>query len=180
MIVHGHSDTNTSIVRNQDNYIDSSSSSTYTQPQAKEVAVKKEFAEKLEQPTDEEIEEVCIQLRRLSPDITINSSVKKTIHSFWHNVPTALASRVKSAIASGWCKQLTGLFVQTLKNGVPLEQAEAPVVAKEYPHPTLDQLNQPGEMGELVYTMLNELGYPSVIAVNTGKGVLPWLGVELS
>jgi len=52
----------------------------------------------------------------------------------------------------------------------------------EYPRPTLEQLNQLGEMGELVYTGLNELGYPSVVAVNTGEGVLPWwmvLGVEV-
>ena len=58
---------------------------------------------------------------------------------------------------------------------------EAAVVAKEYPHPTLEQLNQLGEMGKLVYTKLNEPGYPEVVAVNTGRGVLPWwmvLGVE--
>ena len=55
------------------------------------------------------------------------------------------------------------------------------MVAKEYPRPTLEQLNQLGEMGELVYTKLNEPGYPEVVAVNTGRGVLPWwmvLGVE--
>ena len=56
------------------------------------------------------------------------------------------------------------------------------MVAKEYPRPTLEQLNQLGEMGELVYTKLNEPGYPSVVAVNTGEGVLPWwvlLGVKV-
>ena len=85
-------------------------------------------------------------------------------------------------IASGWCKQPTGLFVQTLKNGVPKEQLDASVVNKEYPRPTLEQLNRIGEMGELVYTKLNEPGYPEVVAINTGRGVLPWwvvLGVEL-
>ncbi len=38
------------------------------------------------------------------------------------------------------------------------------------------------ERGVLVYTKLNEPGYPEVVAVNTGRGVLPWwvvLGVEL-
>jgi hypothetical protein len=73
------------------------------------------------------------------------------------------------------------LFVQTLKNGASGDE-EVVVVAKEYPHPTLEQLNQLGEMGELVYTKLNEPGYPEVVAVNTGRGVLPWwvvLGVEL-
>ena len=73
------------------------------------------------------------------------------------------------------------MFVQTLKNG-GIGDKEVVVVAKEYPRPTLEQLNQLGEMGELVYTKLNEPGYPSVVAVNTGSGVLPWwvlLGVEL-
>ena len=62
------------------------------------------------------------------------------------------------------------------------ELAVASVVNKEYPRPTLEQLNQLGEMGELVYTGLNEPGYPEVVAVNTGSGVLPWwvvLGTEL-
>ncbi len=39
-----------------------------------------------------------------------------------------------------------------------------------------------GEMGDLVYTKINEPGYPEVEAVNTSTGVLPWwavLGVEL-
>lgn len=141
--------------------------------------------EKQQQPTDEEIADICTQLRRLSPDITINSSVRKAICTCWHNVPAALV-RVKSAIAQGWCKQPTGLFVQTLKNGVPADPAESVVVVKEYPRPTLEQLNQLGEMGELVYTKLNEPGYPEVVVVNTGNtgsGVLPWwvaLGVELS
>ena len=49
----------------------------------------------------------------------------------------------------------------------------AVVVAKEYPHPTFEQFNQVGEMGELVYTGLNEPGYPEVVAVNTGGGVFP-------
>ncbi len=56
-------------------------------------------------------------------------------------------------------------------------------VTKEYPRPTPRQLNQLGELGELVYTKLNSPGYPSVVAVNTATGVLPWwvvLGVELA
>lgn len=55
------------------------------------------------------------------------------------------------------------------------------LVAKEYPYPTLEQLNQLGEMRELLYTGLNESEYPSVMALNTGDGVVPWmvaLGVE--
>ena len=177
---HGESETSTSTVQNQDNYIGSKPSSSYAQPQAEPPAVEsEEIVEKPDEPTDEEIKEVCIQLRRLSPDISINPQVRSAIRSFWHNVPAGLA-RVKNAIAEGWCKQPTGVFVQTLKNGASRDE-EVVVVAKEYPRPTLEQLNQLGEMGKLVYTKLNEPGYPEVVAVNTGRGVLPWwmvLGVE--
>ncbi|HEY9782007.1 MAG TPA: hypothetical protein V6D09_17940 [Leptolyngbyaceae cyanobacterium] len=180
--VRRESETSTSTVQNQDNYIGSNSSLSYAQPQAEPPAVEsKEIVEKLDEPTSEEIKDVCIQLRRLSPDITINPQVKSAIRSFWHNVPAGLA-RVKNAIAEGWCKQPTGVFVQTLKNGA-IGDKEVVVVAKEYPRPTLEQLNQLGEMGKLVYTKLNEPGYPEVVAVNTGGGVLPWwvvLGVEVA
>ena len=179
---HRESVVSTSTVQNQDNNIGSGSSLSYAQPQAEPPAVEsKEIVEKLDEPTAEEIKEVCIQLRRLSPNISINPQVRSAIRSFWHNVPAGLA-RVKNAIAEGWCKQPTGVFVQTLKNGASRDE-EVVVVAKEYPRPTLEQLNQLGEMGELVYTGLNEPGYPEVVAVNTGRGVLPWwvlLGVEVA
>ena len=178
---HGQSEVRTSTVQNRDNNIGSGSSLSYAQPQAEPPAVEsEEIVEKPDEPTAEEIKEVCIQLRRLSPNISINPQVRSAIRSFWHNVPSGLA-RVKNAIAEGWCKQPTGVFVQTLKNGASRDE-EVVVVAKEYPRPTLEQLNQVGEMGELVYTKLNEPGYPEIVAVNTGEGVLPWwvvLGVEL-
>lgn len=108
--------------------------------------------------------------------------MRSAIRSFWHNVPAALA-RVKSApgrvarsaagIAEGWCKQPTGLFVQALKNAARAEGADTVIAAKVYPRPTLEQLDQLGKMGELVYTKLNEPGYPEVVALNTGAGVLP-------
>ena len=125
-------------------------------------------------PSAEEIKDVEIELRRLSPDININPQVKSAIRSFWHNVPAGLA-RVKTAIAQGWCKQPTGLFVQTLKNGASRDE-EAVVVTKEYPRPTLEQLNQLGELGELVYTKFNEPGYPEVLTIKIlGKNeLLPW------
>ncbi len=179
---HGQSEVRTSTVENQENNIGSNSSSSYAQPQAEPVAVEsEEGGEKANEPTDEEIKNVCIQLRRLSPDISINPQVRSAIRSFWHNVPAGLA-RVKNALGKGWCKQPNGVFVQTLKNGASRDE-EVVVVAKEYPRPTLEQLNQVGEMGELVYTGLNEPGYPEVVAVNTGSGVLPWwvvLGVEVA
>ena len=83
-----------------------------------------------------------------------------------------VAPRTAFGIAQGWCKQPTGLFVQPLKNGRSKELAVASGVNKEYPRPTLEQLNKIGETVELVYTGLNEPGYPSVVAVNTGSGVL--------
>ena len=55
-----------------------------------------EIVEKPDEPTPEEIGEVYIQLRRLSPDISINLQVRSAIRLFWHNVPSSLA-RVKSA-----------------------------------------------------------------------------------
>ena len=76
-----------------------------------------------------------------------------------------------SAICSRWCKQPTGVFVRALKVGA-FGDEEAAVVAKEYPQPTLEQLNKIGEIGELVYTGFNEPVYPEVVAVNTGRGVL--------
>ncbi len=72
--------------------------------------------------------------------------------------------------------------MQSLKNGVLVEGADTVITAKVYPRPTLEQLNQLGELGELVYTKLNEPGYPEVVAINTGSGILPWwvvLGVDL-
>ncbi len=75
-------------------------SPSYPQPQTEPVAVgEEEIVEEQDEPTSEDIGEVCIQLRRLSPDISINLQVKSAIRSHWHNVPSAL-DRVKSAISS--------------------------------------------------------------------------------
>ena len=55
----------------------------YAQPQAEPPVVEsEENVEKSHEPTDEEVGEVCIQLRRLSPDISINPQVKSVIRSF--------------------------------------------------------------------------------------------------
>ncbi len=92
-----------------------------------------------------------------------------------------VALRTAFGIAQGWCKQPTSVFVQTLKVGISGD-TEAVMVVKEYLRPTLEQLNQLGEMSKLLYTKLNEPGYPEVVAVNTDSGVLPWwvvLGVEV-
>lgn len=74
---HQESKDSASIVQNQDNYIGSNSSLSYAQPQAEPPAVEsEEIVEKPDEPTDEEVKDVCIQLRRLSPDISINPQVK--------------------------------------------------------------------------------------------------------
>ena len=100
---HGQSEVRTSTVQNRDNNIGSGSSLSYAQPQAEPPAVEsEEIVEKPDEPTAEEIKEVCIQLRRLSPNISINPQVRSAIRSFWHNVPSGLA-RVKNAISEGWC-----------------------------------------------------------------------------
>ncbi len=49
-----------------------------------------------------------------------------------------VALRTAQGIASGWCKQPTGLFVQALKNGARAEEADTVIAAKVYPHPTLE------------------------------------------
>ena len=85
---HRESVVSTSTVQNHDNNIGSNSSSSYAQPQTEPPAVElEEELEKPDEPTSEEVKEVCIQLRRLSPDVSINPQVKSAIRSFWHNVP---------------------------------------------------------------------------------------------
>ncbi len=78
--VHRQSDTGTSIVQNQNNYIAPIPNPSYPQPQTEQAAVgEEEKVEEADEPTPEEIGEVCIQLRRLSPDISINLIVRSAI-----------------------------------------------------------------------------------------------------
>jgi predicted transcriptional regulator len=162
------SENRTPTVQNQDAYTNTALSSSQVQPQTAAVA-----EEKSVEPTDEEIAQACTEIRALSPDIQVNAQVRSAIRSFWHNVPAAI-HRVKSAIAAGWCKKPTGVLVKALKFGVPPENLELEVTPREYPHPTIEQLNQLSGLGELVYTRLNEPGHPEVLAVNTGSEVIPW------
>jgi len=69
--------------------------------------------------------------------------------NFWCELMQKASQERSSAIGSRWCKQPTGVFVRALKVGA-FGDEEAAVVAKEYPHPTLEQLNKIGEIGELV------------------------------
>ncbi len=61
------------------------------------------------------------------------------------NAPSRAQVRCRAS-PLGWCKQPNGVFVRALKVGATGDE-EAAVVAKEYPHPTLEQLNKNGEIG---------------------------------
>jgi ribosomal 50S subunit-associated protein YjgA (DUF615 family) len=153
-------------------------STSNTAAEEKEISEEEEEATK---PTDEELKAALTEIRVVSPEIQINDQVRLHILNFWANFPAAV-QRVKKAVSEGWVKNPTGLLVKTLKEGLPPSESAAVAPQKTYPRPTLEQLDQLGEMGELVYTMLNEPGYPEIVAVNTGAGVLPWwvvLGIRL-
>ncbi|MBV8883833.1 MAG: hypothetical protein JO235_07510 [Chroococcidiopsidaceae cyanobacterium CP_BM_RX_35] len=116
----------------------------------------------------EESREVDCELRRLR----INpSEMKGDIKRYWSNIPGAI-TRVKKAVAEGWCTNPTGLFRKALVQGVP-EELRQPT-PKQYPSPSLEQLNELGALGELVHTVLDEPGNPQVLAVDTGTAVVPW------
>lgn len=68
---------------NQDSYIDSIPDPSDAQPQTEPPAVRKvKSVENKDESTPKEIGEVCIQLRRLSPDISINPFVMSAIRLF--------------------------------------------------------------------------------------------------
>lgn len=138
-------------------------------------AVEKEVVE--EEVSQEEQREIDSELRRLR----INpSDVRRDIKRHRSNLSGAII-RVKKALSDGWCQNPTGLLKKTLKEGL-LEDFQ-PVAPKEYPHPTMEQLNELGTLGTLVNATLNEPGYPGVLAVDTGSAVVLWwvaLGVSIA
>lgn len=129
---------------------------------------------KLDEPTDleptrEQLDEAITEISAVSPDIRPNPTVRKMMLKYWANLPAAVL-RLKKAVRENWRCNLTGVFVNALKE--PPAPPAPP--AKEYPHPTLKQLNELGTLGRLVHTTLDEPGYPEVLAVDTGREVLPW------
>lgn len=122
-------------------------------------------------PTASQVEEACHEISRLSPSIRLNQRVKNRISEYWDNFPAAL-EHLKKVVRENWQCNWIGVFMNDLKRGVPLE--DIPPVAKEYPRPSLEQLNELGAMGEIVYTKLNSTGYPEILAVNTGSKVISW------
>ena len=130
-------------------------------------------------PTPNQVEEACHEISRLSPSIRLNQRVENRISECWDNFPAAL-EHLKKVVRENWQCNWIGVFMNDLKLGVPSE--EIPPVAKEYPRPSLGQLDELSAMGEVVYTKLNEPGYPEILAVNTGREVMPWwiaLGVAV-
>lgn len=130
-------------------------------------------------PTPSQVEEACHEISRLSPSIRLNQRVENRISEYWDNFPAAL-EHLKKVVRENWQCNWIGVFMNDLKLGVPAE--EVPPVAKEYPRPSLEQLDELGAMGEVVYTVLDEPGYPEILAVNTGSEVIAWwkaLGVAV-
>jgi hypothetical protein len=67
----------------------------------------------LGKPSKSEIREICTELKRLriNPDPCLG-----VIKKHWENVESAIA-RVKEAVNEGWCKNPTGLFINSCKSG---------------------------------------------------------------
>lgn len=136
-----------------------------------EVEEEQETKENTQQPTSQELSEAFVEIRVVSSDINFNSNVRKAIISYWANFPAAIA-QLKKAVRENWRCNLTGVFINALKE--PPEQLPPPPPVKIYPQPTPEQREQLGALGRLVHTTLDEPGYPQVLAVDTGKEVLPW------
>ncbi len=164
-------------------YIESETTSEKT-PETQTVVVEKEekaeevcrpLVNKLDEPTDleptnEQLNEAFIEISAVSPDVKLNPTVRKLLLQYWANLPAAL-ERLKKAVRENWRCNLTGVFVNALKE--PPEQLP-PSPKREYPRPTLEQLNELGMLGQLVHTTLDEPGYPQVVAVDTGSTVVAW------
>lgn len=125
-------------------------------------------------PTDEEMGQALCEIRALSPEFQLNLNVKRAIFLNWANLPAVL-TYLKEAVRSWKVRpdfNWTGLLVKSLKSGVAKEYEPPP---KEYPRPTLEQLNVLGTIGKLVYTRFDEPGHPEVLCVEVeGRGLLTW------
>lgn len=83
-------------------------------------------AQEKKEPTEEELNAASSQISNTCPDVKVNLQVKKAIAQYWANFPAAL-ERLKIAVEENWnCKNLTGVLVKALKEGVPSEEAAPP------------------------------------------------------
>jgi hypothetical protein len=78
-----------------------------------EIEEENEVDTTLGKPSKSEIREICTELKRLriNPDPCLG-----VIKKHWENVESAIA-RVKEAVNEGWCKNPTGLFINSCKSG---------------------------------------------------------------
>ncbi|MFN6572355.1 helix-turn-helix domain-containing protein [Dendronalium sp. ChiSLP03b] len=72
-----------------------------------------------DQPTKQQLREVCTELKRLriNPDLCM-----RVMKKYWCNVSNAIA-RVKEAIAENWCDNPTGLFIASCESGAKPKNA---------------------------------------------------------
>lgn len=81
---------------------------------------------KKEQPTEEELNAASRQISALTTSVKVTLQVRGAIAQYWANFPAAL-ERLKIAVEENWnCKNLTGVLVKALKEGVPSEDAAPP------------------------------------------------------
>ncbi|MGL5923087.1 hypothetical protein [Chroococcidiopsis sp.] len=81
---------------------------------------------KKEQPTEEELNAANRQISALTTSVKVTLQVRGAIAQYWANFPAAL-ERLKIAVEENWnCKNLTGVLVKALKEGVPSEDAAPP------------------------------------------------------
>jgi hypothetical protein len=78
-----------------------------------EIEEENEVDTTLGEPNKSEIREICTELKklRINPDPCLG-----VIKKHWENVAGAIA-RVKEAVNEGWCKNPTGLFINSCKSG---------------------------------------------------------------
>lgn len=151
-----------------------SSTHTQTDDVDEEEKTEEEEVEQEVNPTDEEIRQACAEIRALSPEFQLNHNVRKAIFLNWANFPAVL-TYLKEAVRTWKVRpdfNWTGLLVKSFKSGVAKKYEPPP---KEYPRPTLEQLNVLGTIGKLVYARLDEPGNPEVLCVAVeGRGLLAW------
>lgn len=83
-------------------------------------------AQKKKEPTEEELNAASRQISALTTSVKVTLQVRGAIAQYWANFPAAL-ERLKIAVEENWnCKNLTGVLVKALKEGVPSEDAAPP------------------------------------------------------
>lgn len=166
-------------VQNQPTYINTipippSNHTQIDDVDAEEETESEEIEKQKVTPTDEEVGQACAEIRALSPEFQLNLNVKNAIFLNWANLPAVL-TYLKEAVRTWKVRpgfNWTGLLVKSLKSGVAKQYEPPP---KEYPRPTLEQLNVLGTIGQLVHTRFDKPGSPEVLCVEVeGRGLLAW------